>query len=114
MKYILILAAIILPFLGKAQTVDTSISCGVAMRIVPFKVKYNDTVNARYMTLKIVEDDLKSRCVFYYTLIDNDCNILGTGNQTMTGKDYKTWDCATVSAFLYVMSKTNVTPYIEN
>lgn len=114
MKYIFSFAVFMLPFLSKGQTVDTTISCGVAMRIIPFKTKYNDTVNARYMTLKVIEDDLKSRCVFYYTLIDNDCNVLASGNEQMTGNDYKSWNCSTVSAFLYVMDKAKVLPYMGN
>lgn len=82
---------------------DTEIKNSVAVKIVPFKVKYNHETEATHITLKIVDDNLQSKCLFYYSLIDGNNTVLDSGNIEMTGDAYSSWDGSNIAAFAHAL-----------
>ncbi len=65
-------------------------------KIKPIQIWYNGNfVNATELNLKVINDDLISNAIFFYSLITFDENNMSIqltfGNITMEGKDYQNW-----------------------
>lgn len=110
MKHILLLIAIVFASLSgaKAGGVDTTVKCITAVKIKPVKVRYNDTLNAKWVGLKIIDDNLVSRCVLYFALIGDGCTVLADGNIVIDGDLYKNWEGDSEFAFSYTAQKIQV------
>lgn len=75
------------------------------------EVKTASVLNAR-----IINDDLKSSCTFYWELMSPDSSgqpytggvQLSNGNSSMSGEDYQNWDGSNDSAYEYIAEKINV------
>lgn len=68
---------------------------------------------ASILDARIINDDLKSSCTFYYELkeISIEENLgqqLAQGNIFMSGEDYENWDDSNDSAYTYIAQKINV------
>lgn len=110
MKHILLLIAIVFASLGaKAGGVDTTVKCIAAVKINPVKVRYNDTAYAKWVGVKIIEDNLVSRCVLYFALISEGCVVQADGNIIVDGELYKNWQGDSEFPFYYTAQKIQVT-----
>ncbi len=110
MKHILLLIAIVFASLGaKAQSIiDTNVKCATAVKIRPVKVRYNDTMDAKWLAVKVIDDNLVSKRVLYFALLGDGCTVLLDGNAVMTGdlrKDCDDIDCV----FGFTAQKIQVT-----
>ena len=91
----------------KAQTIDTSFKAMTACKIIPFKAKFTDTVNANYLGVKIIADDLKSTCTLYWALFADNNQVLD-GNATISGTDYTSWNGNSIFPFSFVGKLYNI------
>ena len=91
----------------KAQTIDTTFKPMTACKIVPFKAKFTDTVNANYLGVKIIADDLKSTCTLYWALFADNNQVLD-GNATISGTDYTSWNGNALFPFTFVGKLYNI------
>lgn len=75
------------------------------------------TKTAAKLDARIVEDDLRSRCVFYWTLKEADKveeettipgQLVADGNAAMAGEDYLGWDGSNDEAFSFIAKHINV------
>lgn len=71
--------------------------------------------NADHFNLKIVADDLKSFCTFYWELLSiktqDDSTIaeqLANGNLSLTGEEYEEWDGNNDYAYQWCANKLNI------
>mgnify|MGYP000945934535 CR=1 FL=1 len=110
MKHILLLIAIVFASLGSAKAggVDTTVKCIAAVKIKPVKVRYNDSLNAKWLGLKIIDDNLVNRCVLYFALIADGCTVQAEGNIIIDGDLYKQWQGDSEFAFSYTAQKIQV------
>jgi hypothetical protein len=65
-------------------------------KIKAVQIWYNGNfINATELNLKVINDDLISNAIFYYSLTTIDKNNMSIqltfGNITMDGKDYQNW-----------------------
>lgn len=68
-------------------------------------------VNADFITLYSVNDNLKDSATFYYQLSSADNQNLSSGNLTMSGDDYITWGNAqdiNLAAFQWASKQLNI------
>jgi hypothetical protein len=69
-------------------------------------------VNADFITLYSVNDNLQTSATFYYQLSSADNQNLASGNLTMSGEDYIAWGNAqdiNLAAFQWAASQLNIT-----
>ena len=81
------------------------------------------TKTAAVLDARIVEDDLRSRCVFYWTLKEADKveeaeegkdavtipgQLVADGNAAMAGENYLGWDGSNDEAFSFIAKQINV------
>lgn len=61
------------------------------MKIIqPIQIWQNGTIKtAELLNSYVVNDNLKSEALFYYSLLDSAAELLSQGNLTMTGTDYE-------------------------
>jgi stress response protein SCP2 len=67
---------------------------------------------AELFALRCVGDDLATNAVFYYELRETSGEVLVTGNLTMNGTDYATWNNtvdANTAAYNWAATKLNLT-----
>lgn len=85
------------------------------VQIEPISIWANgQTKTASELDARIINDDLKSSCTFYYELKEASTEeqagaSLAQGNVTMSGEDYLSWDGSNSSAFSYIAEQINVT-----
>lgn len=91
----------------KAQTIDTTFKTMTACKVVPFKAKFTDSVNANYLGVKIISDDLKSTCTLYWALYADNTQVLD-GNATISGTDYTSWNGNAIFPFTFVGKLYNI------
>jgi hypothetical protein len=94
-------------------------------QIKPIQIWKNGEVKtASLLVARIINDDLKSTCLFYYTLNEEDTVIesdqedlsstiingqmLTEGNVLMSEEDYLGWDGSNDSAYTFVANQINV------
>lgn len=105
MKKITLLAVLFAAsFSVKAQVIDTTVTSIAACKIVPFKANFTDTLNACYLGIRSVGDDLKNSCQLYYCFLDVNKNIVMDGNVTISGTAYANWDGNNKYPFTYLAS----------
>lgn len=92
----------------KAQVFDTTFKIMTACKIVPQQVTFIDTSKANYLAAKIVDDDLRSKAIFYYALYKNE-SILLSGNVVLSGNDYSNWKVNNIFPFSYIGNLFNLT-----
>lgn len=84
------------------------------VQIQPISIWSNgQTKTASELDARIINDDLKATCVFYYELKEASTEeqagaSLAQGNVTMTGEDYLGWDGSNGEAFSFIASQINV------
>ena len=85
------------------------------VQIEPISIWSNgQTKQASELDARIINDDLKSSCTFYYELkeasTEEQAGVqLAQGNVTMDGDRYQNWDGSNEYAFAYIAEQINVT-----
>lgn len=101
-KLILIIVSILLIATNtNAQSLDTNCTCGTGVLIEPFKVAYNDTTDAHWLTLEIIHDNFVSECKLLYKIVDSNCHELKIGNIWIDGEMYQNWAGDAEFAFMH-------------
>ena len=60
------------------------------VQIQPIQIWQNGTVKtAELLNSYVVNDNLKTEAIFYYSLLSTSLELLSQGNLTMTGTDYE-------------------------
>ena len=94
--------------------------------IQPIQIWKNGTARqASLLDARIINDDMKTYCVFYYYLKEADTitpsevegesdtitigEILADGNVTISGEDYTNWDGSNDEAYNYIANNLNLT-----
>ena len=110
MKYLFLIAVFALcSITTKAQSIDTS-ACGFAtVKITPIKVRFDDTVNAVFISCSVNNDNLSTNCTIVYRLLDAKCNVLSAGLLLLNGEDYKAWKGDNLYPFTYTATKKKLT-----
>jgi hypothetical protein len=93
----------------KAQVIDSSITFITAVKIVPFKAKYTDTINTSLLGVRIVSDDLKSSCQLYWQLLTAKGQLTIEGNDVIAGEDYKNWNGSNLYPYTFLATKYKLT-----
>lgn len=90
-------------------------------QIEPIQIwKNGGTKTAEFLDARIINDDLKSSCTFYWQLTEANVQaneestiasgaVLSEGNSYMSGEDYLNWDGSNDSAYEFVANQINVT-----
>jgi hypothetical protein len=84
------------------------------VQIEPLQIWSNgQTKTASELDARIINDDLKSSCTFYYELkgesTEEQAGVqLAQGNVTMDGEKYDSWDGSNDYAFQFIAEKINV------
>lgn len=85
------------------------------VQIEPISIWSNgQTKKASELDARIINDDLKSSCTFYYELKEESTEeqsgaSLAQGNVTMDGERYQGWDGSNEYAFNFISDQINVT-----
>ena len=85
------------------------------VQIEPISIWSNgQTKQASELDARIINDDLKSSCTFYYQLKEESTEeqagaSLAQGNVTMDGERYQNWDGSNDYAFNFISDQINVT-----
>ena len=69
-------------------------------------------VNAIFINLYSVNDNLINSATFYYALLSAENESLAAGNLTISGEDYETWGATedvNLAAFDWACTKLNLT-----
>ena len=69
-------------------------------------------LNADFITLYSVNDNLQTSATFYYQLSSAENETLASGNLTISGQDYTTWGSAediNLAAFQWAALQLNIT-----
>jgi len=101
-KIIFILSIILISVAAKSQVIDTTFTPMTAVKIIPFKAKFTDTINVTYLGIKISDDNLKNACVLNWALLDSKGAIHIYGNATIQGADYDAWNGNNLFPFIFV------------
>ena len=109
MKIAILTLILFVAFSAKSQTIDTTFKPMTACKVVPFKAKFSDTDSARYLGVKIVNDDLKSYCSLYWCVMNTAGAISVEGNTTITGTNYTNWNGNNLYPFQFVGTLYNLT-----
>ena len=91
MRKIFVLFSILCACQLNAQTIDTTITSIVAVKLVPFKAQFSDSLNATHLGIRVVSDDLKSSAVLYWVIMLSNGTKSVDGNYTITGEEYEEW-----------------------
>ena len=86
--------------------------------IEPVKIWHNGKLSeASVLEARIINDDLKNHCTFYYELkeviqIEENSTInynrLTEGNVTLSGEDYSSWNGGNDFAYNYIADQLNL------
>jgi hypothetical protein len=85
------------------------------VQIEPISIWSNgQTKTASELDARIINDDLKSSCTFYYELKEASTEeqagaSLAQGNVTIDSENYEGWDGSNDYAFQFIAEKINVT-----
>ena len=69
-------------------------------------------VNANFINLYSVNDNLDNTATFYYALLSVENETLASGNLTISGNDYASWGAnedVNLAAFIWSCTKLNLT-----
>ena len=80
-----------------------------AVKLEPFKVKWNDETEATHLLVNLNQDDLYSCAMFSYSLLDDNEKYLYNGIINVEGEDYTTWDGNNEYPYEYVAEKLELT-----
>jgi len=109
-QFILLLSFVFATCFAQGQTIDTSIHHIAAVKLVPFKAKFTDTANVTHLGMRIIGDDMRSSCTFYYVLLMNDgATESVNGNFTLCCEDYEAWSGDNSFPFQYIATKLGLT-----
>lgn len=75
----------------KAQTIDTTVTSIVAVKLVPFKAQFSDSLNATHLGVRVISDDLKSTATLYWMILLSNGTKSVDGNYTISGQEYEDW-----------------------
>ena len=109
MKKIIFLSIFVLGFFAaKSQTIDTTITNVAAVKIVPFKAKFNDTTNVSYLTVQITGDNLKNWCGLKWAVMDDKQRVSVEGYAVIVGEDYANWTGSNLYPFAFIGKLYNI------
>lgn len=110
MKKIIFILSVALCFAiqPKAQTIDTTITNVAAVKIVPFKAKFNDTTNVSYLTVQITGDNLKNWCGLKWAVMDDKQRVSVEGYAVIVGEDYANWTGSNLYPFAFIGKLYNI------
>jgi hypothetical protein len=91
-----------------AQSIDTTITSIAAVKIVPFKAKFNDTTNVTHLTVQIIGDNLKNWCNLRWSVMDSNGRNSVEGYAVITGKDYENWTGSNLYPFVFIGKLYNI------
>jgi hypothetical protein len=79
------------------------------MKIIqPIQIWQNGTVKtAELLNSYVVNDNLKTEAIFYYSLLSSSLELLSQGNLTMTGTDYENFT-SNDYAYSWVATQLNI------
>jgi hypothetical protein len=78
--------------------------------IIPIKVWADGViVEAVILSAYLTYDDLKTKAVFYYSVLGSSLISLADGKVEMIGDDYTNWDDSNDGAYNYIAGKLNLT-----
>lgn len=97
----------------KAQTIDTNFKKATACKIQPIKARFFDTVNVTHLAVSINGDDLKSRCILTWKLMDDRGVIYLNGTSVISGANYQTWSGNNLYPFTFIGSQLKLN-FINN
>jgi hypothetical protein len=88
--------------------------------IEPVQIWHNGQAKeASVLDARIINDDLKSSCTFYYELKEGINETIGEfiklseGNITLSGEDYLSWDGTNDFAFEFIAEQLNLVIVID-
>lgn len=84
-----------------AQTIDTTITSILAVKIQPIKAQFTDSLQSTHLGVRVVADDLKSSATCYWVLLMSNGVSSVQGNYIITGKDYSDWCANTTPCILW-------------
>lgn len=108
MKNIIILALCFLAIKAPAQTIDTTITSIAAVKIVPFKAKFNDSTNVTHLTVQIIGDNLKNWCNLRWSVMDDKQRVSVEGYAIIKGSDYENWTGSNLYPFIFIGRLYNI------
>lgn len=108
MKNLFILALCFLAIKAPAQVIDTTITSMAAVKIVPFKAKFNDTTNVTHLSVQITGDNLKNWCGLRWSVMDSTGRVSVEGYAAITGKDYENWTGSNLYPFVFIGRLYNI------
>jgi len=77
--------------------------------IQPIKIWTNGAiVEAVILDAYLTYDDLKTKAVFYYSILGSSLITLAEGKVEMLGDDYSNWDDSNDGAYNYIAGKLNI------
>lgn len=92
---------------AQGQTIDST-KCGYVVNIMPIKAKFTDSLKSQYLKAVIVHDDMVKSGVFYYQLLDSNCNCTVSGNVSITNGAYENWTGSSEEAYLSIANQIGV------
>ena len=109
MKINIILALCFFAFKANSQTIDTTITNVAAVKITPFKAKFNDTTNVTHLTVQITGDNLKNWCGLKWAVMDANQRVSVEGYAVINGVDYANWTGSNLYPFAFIGKLYNIT-----
>lgn len=91
MKRIFLLIALFFVCKLQAQTVDTTVTSIVAVKIQPIKAQFTDSLNSTHLGIRVISDDLKSTATLYFMLLMSNGAKSIDGNYIIQGQEYTDW-----------------------
>ena len=76
---------------ANAQTIDSTVTSIVAVKIQPVKAQFTDSLNSTHLGVRVIADDLKSTATLYWCLLMSNGAVSVQGNYTISGDDYTQW-----------------------
>lgn len=101
-KLIILLSIVLFSVAAKSQVIDTSFTYMTAVKIIPLKAKFSDTVNVDHLGIKIISDNLKSSCLLSWVLYDKNGFPRIDGTANIQGADYDAWNGNNLYPFIFV------------
>jgi len=108
MKNILILALCFFAVKANSQVIDTTITNVAAVKIVPFKAKFNDTTNVTHLSVQIIGDNLKNWCNLRWSVMDSKQRVSVEGYAVINGEDYANWTGSNLYPFVFIGKLYNI------
>jgi hypothetical protein len=109
MKKILFLLLCFFALKANSQVIDTTINYVAAVKIQPFKAKFNDSTNVTHLSVQITGDNLKNWCGLKWAVMDSMQRVSVEGYAVINGADYANWTGSNLYPFVFIGKLYNIT-----